>query len=1037
MFCHLLSVLLLTVKVVDCVTSDNPCDPMQYNVTTLSITESPQLKYVAQYGMNASWLVKPLRFIDCSRRGLTAIPKSLSTNVQILDLRINAINEIKKDSFELYVSLQVLILYSNCIGNLPHQHLYCHHIGGVFEQGAFSSLTNLKALDLGGNAFTSVPKNLPTSLEYLVLSRTGVNQITKADLSSLNNLSVLIAKQVCFYRACSTPFYIANDTFGELEIKFMILLENSGVIDAVSQTNSKIVYLNLSGTKIRKLQSRYFDNFSLLKHLELQFQFPNERIHVTVQNGTFDRLINLEYLDLSGNLISHLPKEVFLNNQNLKYLDISGNCLQLSAYDPTFIPTNNIEQLYLGYSKCRSLEMRARAILYTPTVLGPSYAKMKNLKLLSFGRPSQIEDVTLYSYQNSFCEINNSTVYVLRNLHKLEKVIFEENFVRTLDMNVFSELKSLTQFDLRANVIANITFTGPMQQISSYWRRKSKNRLCSQHFELYLSNNMIDDIRNKWLVNSKITYLGLEFNLLQTIKPNVFENLPCLTDLNLENNPLKFIHPNAFKNALKLKNLYLSSTQIILSRKSLYFLNYIPTSIDLRLTLADDNLYNLLFDYPQTGIHAPNVTEIDLSNNVIKQPMIFLPYVVQIFFNAKSLVLMNCAITTTQFSLSAPHITRFDLSHNQINEITFEMIRGFPSLEVLLLSKNKITSFSNSIFIQNPNLTHLDLSDNYIRIISFDTNHRILKNLKELVLTSNYIFDLSPKIFPLSFLCQLKLLDLRWNSIECTCNIHQNFGQWLSKHAYKLSERPGLLPRCSPSTNALGGCVACTHASSNKNRETLPQSLLQYSTKVACNNFFSIVLCLSFMLATIILTIMGIASASSRCMLWLMKYASRSIRPPSDPSEKQNHVTSLAYHAFILFDKNDNSVGDWVDDHLLPNLTTKAPYVRIVVTGKDDQCGFSPVHQLVSKIESSRKVIVILTRCYVQSNEGQYAFSVLETLNYHSGFDRALIMTFENGPQVDDLLGRRDKINKWTVIKIPENQSDWPIVWEMLRNELK
>ena len=91
----------------------------------------------------------------------------------------------------------------------------------------------------------------------------------------------------------------------------------------------------------------------------------------------------------------------------------------------------------------------------------------------------------------------------------------------------------------------------------------------------------------------------------------------------------------------------------------------------------------------------------------------------------------------------------------------------------------------------------------------------------------------------------------------------------------------------------------------------------------------------------------------------------------------------------------------------------------------------------MSKIKASRKVIVVSTRSFVKSNEGQYTFSVLETLNYHSGFDHALIMTFENGPQFDELLEIRRKISKWPVIKIPRSQNDWPIVWEIFKNELE
>ena len=83
----------------------------------------------------------------------------------------------------------------------------------------------------------------------------------------------------------------------------------------------------------------------------------------------------------------------------------------------------------------------------------------------------------------------------------------------------------------------------------------------------------------------------------------------------------------------------------------------------------------------------------------------------------------------------------------------------------------------------------------------------------------------------------------------------------------------------------------------------------------------------------ILFMVIGEALTSSQCMLWLMKFATRSILRSSDTSEKK-----MKKHVF--FDSNSSIVGDRIDDCLLQNWIAQPPYFKIVVTGRNDQCGF-------------------------------------------------------------------------------------------------
>ena len=98
---------------------------------------------------------------------------------------------------------------------------------------------------------------------------------------------MLTAENVCFQNPCVTLFHIATGAFKELIITFIVLHENNEVVEAISRTNLNIIYMTLSHTRTRKLQRRYSENFSTLKHLALQFNIQTRKTHVTIKTGLF------------------------------------------------------------------------------------------------------------------------------------------------------------------------------------------------------------------------------------------------------------------------------------------------------------------------------------------------------------------------------------------------------------------------------------------------------------------------------------------------------------------------------------------------------------------------------------------------------------------------------------------------------------------------------------------------------------------------------------------------------------------------------
>ncbi|XP_055626877.1 toll-like receptor 3 isoform X2 [Toxorhynchites rutilus septentrionalis] len=83
---------------------------------------------------------------NCANLNLKEIPQSLKSNLQIFDLSYNRIRDLNRQSFARYTDIKYLYLFENMIQNI--------------EEGTFSDLTTLEAIDLSHNALKSIPLEL-------------------------------------------------------------------------------------------------------------------------------------------------------------------------------------------------------------------------------------------------------------------------------------------------------------------------------------------------------------------------------------------------------------------------------------------------------------------------------------------------------------------------------------------------------------------------------------------------------------------------------------------------------------------------------------------------------------------------------------------------------------------------------------------------------------------------------------------------------------------------------------------------------------
>ncbi|KGM94681.1 hypothetical protein Z968_11245 [Clostridium novyi A str. 4552] len=251
---------------------------------------------------------------------------------------------------------------------------------------------------------------------------------------------------------------------------------NDGVIDSVD--------LNRAQGEL-DLSCKGISNISWVKYLggDVTKLFINANGIKEIPEGVFDRLANLETLDLSGNKLSTLPVGIFDKLTKLKSLSLSGNKL------------NNLNK--------------------------DVFSKLVNLEELSFDR-------------NQLTSIPNG---IFDNLPKLKRISFSENKLDNIQNNLFTNNKELRMLDFSFNNIKSIPTSiknAPnLSEIRAQYNRievlpKELGKLINLK-KLILSRNTINEIPLDIFKSlNKLSVLEMNDNNISNIPDNIDKILPSL-----------------------------------------------------------------------------------------------------------------------------------------------------------------------------------------------------------------------------------------------------------------------------------------------------------------------------------------------------------------------------------------------------------------------------------------------------------------------------------------------------------------------------
>ena len=125
--------------------------------------------------------------------------------------------------------------------------------------------------------------------------------------------------------------------------------------------NTKVVYLYLSDNKIERIHPKAFwtsEYHNKTKHTELnKINLYNNKIKF-IQSGTFDPLVNLEFLYINKNKLINIDTTLIVNIKKLKHFHIYKN--QLTKLPTKWLPTNleslDVSGNTIGYISINTFE---------------------------------------------------------------------------------------------------------------------------------------------------------------------------------------------------------------------------------------------------------------------------------------------------------------------------------------------------------------------------------------------------------------------------------------------------------------------------------------------------------------------------------------------------------------------------------------------------------------------------------------------------------------------------------------------------------
>lgn len=993
--------------------------------------------------------------VDCTDRSLKDVPHGIPKDVSNLTLTINHIPNFNSTSFQGLDNLREVDMRCNCVPVKigPKDRICTKSV--TIEENTFTNLRNLQSLYLDGNQLYSIPKGLPSSLRLLSLEVNHIYYISKANLSEIRNVEILYLGQNCYYRnPCNFSYGIEDGAFLELSNLKLLSLKSNNLSFIPHHLPSSLKELYLYNNNFQSVTAVDFENLTNLEILDISGNCPRcynvpfpcnpcpNNAPLQISKEAFKKLTKLKTLRMHSNSLTYVAPEWFDSTKELRVLDLSSNHLARDIGVTVFPQVlYKLQELDLSFN----YELQR----YPQTLrLSQSFESLSSLKILR-----------LQGFV--FQQLKPESIAPLKHLTRLEVLDLGTNFIKMTNLSTLMELKSFKIINLSNNKISSpsdgqepVGFSGgeagkwsPMVAADQYQNEQVREihyfrydeyarsckykdkelgviasfvkRECSQFGKtLDVSRNNIFFLHSRFLNLRELKCLNLSGNAMsQSLNGSEFTYLTGLQYLDFSSNRLDLLYSTAFQELKSLVILDISNNNHYFESEGLtHMLNFTGNLKNLKILMMN---HNKISTSTNTELESQSLERLEFRGNRL------------------DMLWRDGDTRYLNYFKKLSNLAVLDISHNNLNSIQRQVFSGLPdTLSELYMTKNKLKSFAWGELSLLRSLLVLDLSENYLTTVPRMLSN-CSKSLTKLILHKNQILKLTPDF--LKYAYNLKYLDLSFNHIQqieksnfpddvvngmdvlllhknrfqCSCSAIW-FVMWLNQTKVTI-------PR-------LATDVTCASPGAQRGHPVI-------SVDLSACQYNSLSIILYILMTSFILTFFTL-SISSHLFLWDIWYIYHFCRAKLKGYNRLYSQSSV-YDAFVMYDKEDSAVSEWVMKEMCVHLEGREDRrLTLCLEERDWIPGTPLLDNLSQSIHKSKRTVFILTSTYIKSGSFKTAFYMAHQRLMDEKNDVIVLIFLEKIPSNSKYLRLRRRLYRRSVLEWPTNPQARPYFWFSVRSVL-